>query len=324
MKISEKIARLRKEHGLSQEELAERLSVSRQSVSKWESDAAIPEVDKILALSEIFGVSTDYLLKDTEDASKAEDSMPTSKSRTVTSDEASGYLSLSKKASRIVSLGVFLCIIAIIPLLLIGTMMDAEVIQISEPVGTAISLGILLTLVAVAVALFVFVGIKFSAYSYLEENFELEPQCRTNITNASTKITKNFTVGVITGISIIILSLIPFLTVAILNISSLATMIALCAMLVCVGIAVTDFICVGLPKGAVDKLLCLGDYSKEKRKVKKSLESFSEVYWPAVVAIYLAYSFMTSNWGRSWIIWPIAAILFAVIEVALTALKKER
>lgn len=64
MNISEKILRLRKEKGLSQEAFAEKLGVSRQSVSKWESGGTLPDIDKIIAMSELFGVSTDYLLKD--------------------------------------------------------------------------------------------------------------------------------------------------------------------------------------------------------------------------------------------------------------------
>ncbi len=64
MILAEKIMKLRKQNGWSQEELAVRLNISRQSVSKWESNASIPDLDKIFKLSEIFGVSTDYLLKD--------------------------------------------------------------------------------------------------------------------------------------------------------------------------------------------------------------------------------------------------------------------
>ena len=60
--LSEKIISLRKSRGWSQEELAERLDVSRQSVSKWESGVSNPELDKIVAMSTLFGVSTDYLL----------------------------------------------------------------------------------------------------------------------------------------------------------------------------------------------------------------------------------------------------------------------
>ena len=64
MILAEKIMSLRKRAGWSQEELASQLGVSRQSVSKWESALSIPDIAKITQLSELFGVTTDYLLKD--------------------------------------------------------------------------------------------------------------------------------------------------------------------------------------------------------------------------------------------------------------------
>ena len=67
MTIGEKISILRRDFGMSQDELAEKLDVSRQSVSKWESGKALPDSDKILAMAELFGVSTDFLLRDTEE-----------------------------------------------------------------------------------------------------------------------------------------------------------------------------------------------------------------------------------------------------------------
>ena len=67
MTLGEKIYRLRIERGLSQEAFGEMLNVSRQSVSKWETDQSLPELDKIVAISEMFGVSTDYLLKESEE-----------------------------------------------------------------------------------------------------------------------------------------------------------------------------------------------------------------------------------------------------------------
>lgn len=66
MNFSEKLVTLRKSNALTQEQLAEKLDVSRQSVSKWESGQAIPELDKIVALSNVFEVTIDYLLKPTE------------------------------------------------------------------------------------------------------------------------------------------------------------------------------------------------------------------------------------------------------------------
>lgn len=64
MKFSEKIRELRIKNGLSQEELSERLGVSRQTVSKWEAGNTFPEIEKLIALSDFYQVSIDYLLKD--------------------------------------------------------------------------------------------------------------------------------------------------------------------------------------------------------------------------------------------------------------------
>lgn len=63
MSLAERILALRKARNLSQEELAEQIGVSRQAVGKWESGQSLPDLDKVIALSEFFGVSCDYLLK---------------------------------------------------------------------------------------------------------------------------------------------------------------------------------------------------------------------------------------------------------------------
>ena len=64
MILADKITEERKKNGWSQEELADKLGVSRQAVSKWESAGAVPDLQRIIQLSELFSVSTDYLLKD--------------------------------------------------------------------------------------------------------------------------------------------------------------------------------------------------------------------------------------------------------------------
>ena len=64
MKLSEKIIELRKANGMTQEDLASKCNVSRQSISKWEADISLPETEKLLTLGELFSVSMDVLLKD--------------------------------------------------------------------------------------------------------------------------------------------------------------------------------------------------------------------------------------------------------------------
>ena len=101
MILADKIIDLRKKAGCSQEELAQQLGVSRQSVSKWEGAQSIPDIDKILQMSRIFGVSTDYLLKDEielpAEEPAAADSTPAL--RRVSMEEASRYLELRRAAA---------------------------------------------------------------------------------------------------------------------------------------------------------------------------------------------------------------------------------
>ncbi|MCR5449772.1 MAG: helix-turn-helix domain-containing protein [Solobacterium sp.] len=71
MKLSDRILELRRQKGISQEELADKLGVSRQAVSKWESEQSTPDIDKIILMSEYFGTTTDYLLKGIEPAARS-------------------------------------------------------------------------------------------------------------------------------------------------------------------------------------------------------------------------------------------------------------
>ena len=98
---------LRKTRGMTQEELAEKAGVSRQSVSKWESAASIPDIGKILELSRVFGVSTDYLLKDDmEDVEfTREDDAPGE--RRVTLSEANDFLRDKRAQAR--QIAMYLC-----------------------------------------------------------------------------------------------------------------------------------------------------------------------------------------------------------------------
>ncbi|MBO7176014.1 MAG: helix-turn-helix transcriptional regulator, partial [Clostridia bacterium] len=103
MILADKIIDLRKKQGWSQEELAEQLGVSRQSVSKWESGMSVPDLNKIIAMSELFGVSTDYLVKDTLEEptpSETEARDTAAPARTVTAEEANDDRAAVEKHSK--------------------------------------------------------------------------------------------------------------------------------------------------------------------------------------------------------------------------------
>lgn len=101
MILADKIIEERKKNGWSQKELANKLGVSRQAVSKWESSGSIPDLQRILQMSELFGVTTDYLLKDEIEEEPLNEYVET-KTIKVSMEEANQYLDMKSRGSRIV------------------------------------------------------------------------------------------------------------------------------------------------------------------------------------------------------------------------------
>ena len=112
MALSDKLYMLRKKSGLSQEQLAEQLSVSRQAISKWESGQSVPESEKLIAISNYFDVSLDYLLKDENENesndNESNDNAPETGTIQNTSDRTNWFL------------GVIICVGGIVCLILWG------------------------------------------------------------------------------------------------------------------------------------------------------------------------------------------------------------
>ena len=111
MILADKIITLRKKAGWSQEELASQLGVTRQSVSKWEGAQSVPDLDKVVQMSRLFGVSTDYLLKDElEEEEFVESEADETPLRRVTMEQAARYLALRKACAPKIALAVAMCI----------------------------------------------------------------------------------------------------------------------------------------------------------------------------------------------------------------------
>ena len=160
MIFADKVIALRKKAGWSQEELAERLNVSRQSVSKWESAQSVPDIDRILQMSRLFGVTTDYLLKDDMEEPEVTGEESASPLRRVTMQQASDYLALRRAAAPKMAIATFLCILSPIPLMMLAAMSEFSRFHITENAAEGIGLSVLTVFAAVAVALFLSCGAK--------------------------------------------------------------------------------------------------------------------------------------------------------------------
>ena len=217
MIFADKVVQLRKKSGWSQEELAEKLNVTRQSVSKWEGAQSIPDLEKILQLAQIFGVSTDYLLKDELAEAEYTKSDDSSSVRRVSMEEANAFLQVKQATAGRIAFATFLCILSPICLFLLAAASE-------------------------------------------------------------------------TG------------------------------MLPLIGLGVIFFIVGGVNWASMEKLLQEGDYTRTKKKTSSITGVVSTVYWCVAAAVYLACSLPGHSWRESWVIWPVAGVLFAAVMAVCSAL----
>ena len=113
MTLGQKLRTLLKDNGMTQEDLAERLEVSRQAVGKWVNDKGIPEVGKLVQISNLFGVSTDYLLKeDYEEKGYPEEKVVSDSGYYVSQEMLDGYLSYSRQNVKQITGGISLFVLS--------------------------------------------------------------------------------------------------------------------------------------------------------------------------------------------------------------------
>ena len=176
MILADKIITLRKKAGWSQEELASQLGVTRQSVSKWEGAQSVPDLDKVVQMSRLFGVSTDYLLKDElEEEEFVESEADETPLRRVTMEQAARYLALRKACAPKIALAVAMCIVSPVVIIFLSAMADAGLGGISEDLAAGLGVSVILVLVAIAVGMFLSCGAKTKEFDFLEkEPFETE------------------------------------------------------------------------------------------------------------------------------------------------------
>ena len=320
MILADKIIELRKKNGWSQEELAEKLNVSRQSISKWEGAQSVPDMNRIIAMSQIFGVSTDVLLKDElelvslgspEMAYDSDEPAP----RVVTMEDAYAFLDYKNFASGRVAIGVLLCILSPVLLIVLSGAQDIGAIALSERQAVGLGLIALFILIGTAVALFVTTGIKHSRFEYIEEEqietaYGVSGLAKERRERYSSQNTKLLTIGIV----LCVVAVIPiFMSLLFFEDNSLGQICSVGALLVLIAIGVMMIVRTSIIWGGFKALLEEGDYSRSEKKANKSIAPIASIYWLAVTAGFLAWSFITDAWDRSWIIWPIAGVAFGIV-----------
>lgn len=313
MILADKIINLRKKNGWSQEELAEKMQVSRQAVSKWEGAQTTPDLDKILALSKLFGVTTDYLLKDEIEDEEFTDEAEATPVKRVSLALANEFLGWRKRAAKRIAAATFLCIFSVVSLLILAAATELPGSPISENFAAGLGLTLLLAFVAAAVAIFVSCGFKNAPFEFIDkEPFETEYGVDGMVKERQKEYRPSYAKCNVAATCLCVLSPIPLFVGMVLK-SEFLTVVMLTVTLLLVGIGAALFILAGVRWASMQKLLKEGAYAKRDRREERIKETVSSIYWLTATAIYLSISFLTKAWEDTWIVWPVAGVMFAVV-----------
>ena len=315
MILADKIIRLRKKNGWSQEELADKMNVSRQAVSKWEGAQTIPDLEKILQLSILFGVTTDYLLKDEiENEELTSDTSSDTTVKRISIEEATAYIEQRKKASWRIALATFLCILSPITLIVFTMLSEVPNSGMTETTAGGIGLAVLFAFILCAVPLFIYCGFKNQPYEFLDKNipFELEYGVKGMVTEKKNAFRPTYIAYNIIATCVCIFSVVPLLLVSFTeDVALIAWTLAL--FMIIAGIGAGMFIVVGTQNASMQKLLREGEFTAKEKKRTGIREVVGCCYWGVLTAIYLAWSFLANHWHISWLVFAIGGVLFPIV-----------
>lgn len=321
MQTGEKLMELRRKQGWSQEELAERLGVSRQAVSKWESGQTLPDMDKVLLLSEIFSVSTDYLLK--EDITVSEDGAPAG--RLVTGEEAEAFLQVKAQTAGRIGLAAGACILSPVCLLLLAAGQSSGTFAISGGMAAGIGLAVLLVIVAAAVYCFISCGMKTRPFHSLdEEDIRLERGVADTVRQRQEAFAPAYGRQNAASACLCVVAAIPLLVAALQGDGEMLIVSALCVTLLLVAIAVYGFIRVGVVWHSMQTLLQEGEHTSGVKKNRRAIAVFSTAYWLVATAAFLILVEVDGGWQSIRFFWPVAGILFGAAMVVMAEVARRK
>lgn len=284
-------------------------------------------------MSTIFGVSTDYLLKD--DAEPAEDTAPPidapqaseEAARMITMEEADRYMTKVQMTAPRIALGVTLCILSPIVLFLLGGLSDKEGgYLLPEWSVPAIGLPVLLLFVVIGVAQFILYGRQLEDYEFLEKQpIELAYGVRGVVEKRKNGYAPLHSQRLMIGVGICIFAAAALFIGAALegvNEDTMYPVIGVAAMLAIAAVGVYFIVLTCTLQGSYQRLLEEGDYTRERKSRVKRNENLATAYWCLVTAIFLLWSFLTMDWHQSWLVWPVAGVLYGAVSAVANMIRK--
>jgi len=254
---------------------------------------------------------------------------------------ADQFVEVMRRSARGIGGGVLLVLIAVAQLVLFGGLIAARAESITTaefaPVagldlvisqsdggpGMIIPLLVFFALLIPAVGLIIYNALQLQGFDEIDKgtfrlDYGLSTRLRLEVEQRRGGDNRRIVTGVtliMTGVLCVLLSSLPALFAPSEGVDTALFGVAI--LLILVGIAARIFILFGMERSAYDKLLKTGDYAPEKRRNDQLVEAVSAFYWPCTVALYLLWSFTTGAWDKTWIIWPVAGVLFGALAALL-------
>lgn len=280
MKFEENLRELRKQHGLSQEELAEKLYVSRQSISKYENGSSYPELDKLMVLCELFHCTMDDLLKGDV------------KEKGLLRREV--YERHENQMSFMMSFAVGLILLGMSCYCFFETEQESYLLDT-----------LFMIFVAATVLIFVYFGLAnsrfYQKYKQIPQNIYTEAELD--------QFHKRFSLAMAAGIGILLCGVILYVPIE----NKISDAMASGVFMLLVMSAVMLFIYFGLQKNKVDKTESMQDTKETHDMTGKICGCIMLI----ALAIYLFWSFLWDSWKISWIVFPISGILCGIVAIIM-------
>lgn len=290
MNFGENLQNLRKLHNLSQEDLADKMDVSRQTISKWESGNAYPEMEKLITLCDLLDCSLDTLIK-----GKVQDQPST--------DLKTAYETIKNRFSRHIALAIMI--------ILLGTVALFSILNFGEAYNN-FAIATLLVFVAVGVPLFVTSGI---AMHHFEEKHPELPNfySETELDHAQSKFSKL----IATGITILIIGVAVFIALQACNLFDAESTWPIATFLLFAAIGVPIIVYAGIQEEKYN----IAEYNSNNSKVTKSnqdrLSKICAVIMIIATIIYFILGFVMQLWQINWVIFPIGGMLCGIASIII-------
>lgn len=295
MAFNENLQNLRKMKGMSQEQLAEKLGISRQAVSKYESGNGYPETEKLIAICEIFDCSLDTLIKGkiTDDST----------------GEKKKYENLQNRFSKGIAFGVGLILLGVTILLYFAGVANAASTAAIEERYAILGVIILLCCVVIAVPIFIMLGIE-------EENFDKKhPQLPHFYSEEEVdNFDKKFIKAIAFGVALILVGVIALIALYGLKVVGEESTLPAVVLLGCVTLAVPVFTYFGIQKEKYDIENYNQMHSEEGKKREEKSGKICVVIMLTATAIFLASGWLFDLWKINWVVFPIGGILCGIVS----------